>query len=148
MLAQTTPPSRPLSSFCCCQINKKRVHEWYIYVPGHYGQLGHGDTVSKYTPSQVQFFSSLKHKAKTLCCGDWSTFVITAKWSEAVHFAEQYSDVRVVWGTFVVNASQNYMYQATRQGLHSSCRLFLFSVSVALKVANETKQACLWATYM
>lgn len=46
---------------------------------GHYGQLGHGDTVSKYTPSQVQFFSSLKHKAKTLCCGDWSTFVITAK---------------------------------------------------------------------
>ncbi|XP_073238801.1 RCC1 domain-containing protein 1-like [Porites lutea] len=46
---------------------------------GHYGQLGHGDTVSKYTPYQVHFFSSLKHKAKTLCCGDWSTFVITAK---------------------------------------------------------------------
>lgn len=46
---------------------------------GYYGQLGHGDSEDKYTPSQVAAFSSVNHKAKTLCCGDWSTFVIIAK---------------------------------------------------------------------
>lgn len=46
---------------------------------GYYGQLGHGDRQDKSMPSEVNAFSSMKHKAKTICCGVWSTLVIALK---------------------------------------------------------------------
>ncbi|XP_068709475.1 RCC1 domain-containing protein 1-like [Montipora foliosa] len=46
---------------------------------GNYGQLGHDDSKDKNSPCEVGALSSLKHKPKTVCCGDWSTFVIISK---------------------------------------------------------------------
>ena len=49
------------------------------YVPGYYGQLGHGDREDRSMPTHVAAMSSVKPRPKTICCGAWSTFVIIAK---------------------------------------------------------------------
>ena len=42
---------------------------------GQYGQLGHGDTLDKTTPTVVKYFQSVDGKILNIVCGPWQTIV-------------------------------------------------------------------------
>ena len=49
----------------------------YTWGWNDYGQLGHGDTLSRDLPTIVQFFKDLEtHKISAVVCGFWNSVVI------------------------------------------------------------------------
>lgn len=50
-------------------------HSVWTWGWGQYGQLGHGDTLDRTTPTRVEYFEEIDGKVLNINCGPWQTVV-------------------------------------------------------------------------